>query len=253
MVQVAITIDTELSVAAHRAGRSIESNLAAAVYGECAEGAFGIDYQIETLNRYALKAVFFVEALAAGALGHAALERIVETVLNGGHEVQLHVHTEWLPYLDDDPVDGRRGDNLADFSVADQKELIARGLDYFRQAGAPAPVAFRAGNFGADNRTLEALAKLGIAYDTSYNEAFLGEACRIRADPPLRHETVLAGVREIPVTCFRDALRHCRPAQLCAISFREMRAMLVAAEAGERATFVIVSHSFELLNRSRNG
>ena len=252
MVRVAITIDAELSVAAHRSGQSVDANLATAIYGRCRDGAFGIDYQIEILNQHGLKAVFFVEALAADAVGRAALARVVDTVLAGGHEVQLHIHTEWLPHLRDDPLDGRRGDNMADFSRADQSKLIACGIDNLVDAGAPRPVAFRAGNFGADDRTLAALAEQGIAYDTSYNEAFVGRACRIQAKRPLRQEALLQGVCEVPVTCFYDYPRHARPAQLCAISFGEMRAMLLAAAARGRRTFVIVSHSFELLNRGRD-
>jgi len=39
-------------------------------YGETAEGDFGLPYQIEQLNRYGLKATYFLEPLFADRVGH---------------------------------------------------------------------------------------------------------------------------------------------------------------------------------------
>jgi hypothetical protein len=51
------------------------------------------------IERYGLKSVVFVEALSAGVLGLDLLKELVDLVEGRGHEVALHIHTEWLPYL----------------------------------------------------------------------------------------------------------------------------------------------------------
>ena len=62
-------------------------------------------------------------------------------------------------------------------------------------ASAPAPVAFRAGNYGANDDTLRALAMLGITHDSSHCPALVGGACQISLgsddrDPVLHHRII---------------------------------------------------------------
>ena len=66
---------------------------------------------------------------------------------------------------------------MADFSLDDQKRLLAVGRDLLTDAGAPPPTAFRAGNYGANDDTLRALATLGFTWDSSFNPAQLGGDC----------------------------------------------------------------------------
>jgi peptidoglycan/xylan/chitin deacetylase (PgdA/CDA1 family) len=245
------TVDTELSPGLHQRGLSLAENLNAAVLGITNRGEWGIRYQIERLNAHGLKGVFFVEALCA-YLGDAdILKRIVEPVLQGGHEVQLHLHTEWLKWIDKDPVSGRRGENIFDFDGDDQYRLLEMGLNALTQAGAPTPTAFRAGNYGANNDTLRALGRLGIRYDTSYNYPYLQNGCRLEFPRSLHRPAELEGVVEVPITFFEDYPNHSRPLQLAAVSSSEMEWVIDSCVASDRPTAVIVSHSFELLNRKR--
>ena len=251
MTRVFLTVDTELSLGSHQRGVPPETNLAQSVFGETAEGAFGIGWQMARLNRHGLKAVFFVDPLPAALFGPDLLKRIVAPILAAGHEVQLHIHTEWLRFLDRSPVDGRQGDQIADFSDEDQYALLGWARDLLVAAGAPNPVAFRAGNFGADDRTLAALARLGIVWDSSFNAAYLGAPCHIGLSHLQLEPVAHCGVTELPVTQIFDRPGRLRPAQLCALSGREMQAMLDHAAAHDHAMVTIVSHSFELLSRDR--
>lgn len=250
MTAILLTVDTELSPAAHQRGVPLRNNFAAAILGQVADGEWGIVYQMRRLNAHGLKAVFFVEALCAQAFGIDIVKRVVELVLAGGHEVQLHVHTEWLPWFSRDPVDGRRGRCIADFSEADQRRLLELGLETLAKCGSPA-VAFRAGNYGANNATLRALASLGVKYDSSYNVAYTPSICRIETDGLLLNPTLLEGVVEVPITFFEDYFRNYRPAQIAANSVSELRMIVAQSATKQRPTTVIVNHSFELLNRAR--
>jgi hypothetical protein len=248
MTEVFITIDTELASGLHRRGVSLAVNLDRSIHARCAEGDFGLSYQARRLEEAGLKAVFFLDPMPALIFGTEFLKPIVEEVLTRGHEVQLHLHTEWLDMIDKPPV-ASRGRHIGQFDEAEQVSLIACAAELLCAAGAPEPVAFRAGNFGADDRTLRALHRLGIRYDSSFNPAFGDAQCRISLGRdqvvPVMHENVL----ELPVSCISDWPGHIRPAQLVALSAWEMRSAVSHAVATGQPALTIVSHSFELIER----
>lgn len=262
MMRVLITVDTE---AWPPKGPPPREHIAAAVardiFGVTAAGEFGIRRQMDILDRHGLKAVFHVEALFATAVGLEPLAQVVRTIDERGHDVQLHLHTEWLgrmaaPLVPIPPLSpgekAAAGQHLRFFDGAAQERLLAEGLANLRAAGARSVVAFRAGNFAADNASLGALARLGLLFDTSYNAPYLGRACDIRVPGLLLQPAMLEGVCELPVTCYR-AGRRLRHAQVNGCSTAELRALLAAAAARGDRTFVIVFHGFELLNTKKDG
>jgi len=106
------------------------------IYGLTNRGERGLRYQLEVVERHGLKAVVFLEALSAGVLGLDLLKELVTLVQLRGHEVALHIHTEWLPYLPRPLVGDRRGKYMYDFSEDDQRRMIDRGLENLSRAGA---------------------------------------------------------------------------------------------------------------------
>ena len=251
MTQVLVTVDTELSALLHQRGVSLTANYASSILGECDGGAFGIAWQMTQLERSGLKGVFFVDPLPALIYGEAWLGDVIGPIVARGHEAQLHIHTEWLRWVKESPVGGRTGQNLADFSLEDQKILLALAADVLTRAGAPKPIAFRAGNYGADDNSLRALAALGLAWDSSVNAPYLETYCRIGVGVDQVGAIGRHGVTELPVAGIYDRAGHIRPAQICALSAREMRDALHHAAAAQHPAFVIVTHSFETLSRNR--
>lgn len=251
MTAVLITIDTELSALLHQKGASARANFDSSIRGLCRAGAFGIGWQMSVLDRHGLKGVFFIDPMPALALGEAVIADIVGMVVAGGHDVQLHAHPEWLEWASDSPVDGRRGRNMADFTLTDQVALLNYGCGVLERAGAPRPVAFRAGNFGANDDTLRALAVVGLAWDTSVNAAFMGGECPIDVTTEQNFPVALQSIIELPVSGLYDRGSHFRPAQVCAMSAWEMRdTVRHAADAGHPVV-TVVTHSFEMLSRDR--
>jgi hypothetical protein len=250
VTQVFITIDTEMSALLFQQGADATANFLASVEGETKHGAFGIGWQMDRLEASGLKGVFFVDPMPALVYGPDVVARIVGPIIARGHEVQLHIHTEWLAWSVNAPVKAR-GQNLADFDRDDQTVLIAFARELLMAAGAPAPIAFRAGNYGANDDTLRALAATGIAWDSSFNPAYRHAPCRIaltdNAIDPIRH----CGVNELPVAGIFDTPGHIRHAQICALSTREMATALTHAADTGRPAFAIVTHSFEMLSRGR--
>lgn len=251
MTAVLITVDTELSALLHQRGYSARANYDSSILGRCAAGDFGVGWQMDVLDRYGLKGVFFVDPLPALVLGEGVIADIVGLIARRGHDVQLHAHSEWLEWAKDPPVDGR-GRDMADLSLADQTVLLDYGADVIKRAGAPRPIAFRAGNFGASDDTLRAAAAIGMAWDSSVNAAYLGAGCRIGIAPSRNLPIEREGLIELPVSGLFDAPGHFRPAQVCAVSAWEMRAALHHAAANVHPVFTIVTHSFEMLSRDRS-
>jgi len=248
---VLVTVDTELSPALHQRGVDSRANFASSILGRCPAGDFGVGWQMDRLEEAGLAGVFFVDPMPGLVYGDQIVADMVGPIVARGHEAQLHIHTEWLEWAKESPVGGRRGRNIGDFSLEDQIALIGLARDMLVRAGAPSPIAFRAGNFGADDNTPRALAALGIPWGASVNPAYLGGECRMSFDAHSTAPIARGDVTILPVSGLHDLPGRFRPAQVCAISAREMRAALGHAAAHAQPAFVIVTHSFEMLSRDR--
>ena len=256
-VNVFITVDTEWwPRSANWRDGAYQADVQRDFYGETPAGDFGVPYQIKTLNKYGLKGVFLIESFFPEVVGIEPLRELVKIIQDGGQDAQLHLHTEWLAWMTEaqSPLPGRTGKNLKDFSADEQTILLKRGLSNLAAAGANNVNAFRAGNYGGNFDTLIALQRNGIACDTTHNTCYLDSDCGMRTSDWLLQPRTIHGVREFPVTFFSDYPGHLRHAQLCACSFGEMKAALLNAWRRGWQSFVIVSHSFELIrNRKKPG
>jgi peptidoglycan/xylan/chitin deacetylase (PgdA/CDA1 family) len=254
MLKVLVTIDTETHpITGDWRQTHLTGDMKRDVYGQIDGHAVGLEYQLNTLSKHGLKASFMVESLFAAVpeVGEQPLRDIVRAIISAGHDVQLHPHPEWIAHLPDLHVP-YRSHLLSNYSLAEQAAVMRYASHRLEQAGAPRPVAFRAGGFAANTDTLLALERCGVRYDSSYNKPYLGDRCRQPQPKFVGHITEYNGVQELPVAVFQDFMGHLRPAQLCACSADEMTHALISAEAAGWDFFVIVSHSFEMLARRRH-
>jgi hypothetical protein len=254
LTAVYLTIDTEY--AAHLPGANgtpgtRAENFARSIECRTPAGAVGIFHQMDVMDAHRLKGVFFVDPMPALLWGVAAIEDIVGPIVDSGHDVQLHCHTEWLAHVPGNGLSARTGRNLRDFAFEDQCRILAYARDTLVAAGAPAPVAFRAGNYGANDDTLRALATIGIGYDSSHCPALTGADCGISLGSSDRRPCVRENVLEVPVDCIETFGGRLRHGQLTALSLRELVAELRHARDAQVPEVVLVSHSFELLSRDR--
>lgn len=255
MTAVYITIDTEYSAGlAVRLGvHAREEVFDRSIACRTTRGDVGIFHQMEVMDAHGLKGVFFVDPMPALVWGTQAVAAVVEPILERGHEVQLHLHPEWLEIAGDaNPLGSRTGRNLHEFAEAEQVALLELARKQLMDAGAPAPTAFRAGNYGADDATLRSLAEVGIRYDSSHVPGIADSDCRISLTSSDRSVVRHAGTTEVPVGSIRSAGGQ-RHAQITALSHWELAAALRFCVREGIAMFNIVSHSFELMSRDRSG
>ena len=253
MLPVLITIDTEYSsgLYARGLGSDWRANFDRTIACRTDDQEAGIFYQMDVLDRHGLTGVFFVDPMPALVWGQEAVDAVVQPIIARGHDVQLHMHPEWLAFAPDNPLNGRTGGNIKDFSLDDQTRLIALGAEILVRAGAPRPIAFRAGNYGANDDTLRALAGLGLVYDSSHAPGISGSACALSLGAGDHHPLYHHGVIEVPIAAIDAAGDGQRHGQITALSFAEMQAAIRFARVQGWQALVLVSHSFEMFNRDK--
>lgn len=246
MTPVFLTVDTEFAWRHHAAGLDVE-----AIYARSVEPAgVGLSYHLALLARHQLKATFFVDPMPAMVFGLKPVARMVETILDAGQEVQLHLHANWAGARAGDRGASYARFNIDEYGLEEQADLLAGARDLLVAAGAPVPVAFRAGAYAANDDTLTALAGLGFLYDSSHNGAApRGIGLPREGIAPVEHN----GLVEVPVTLIEDVPGSMRPFQICALSSGESGQALAHAAREDHAAVTIVSHSFELANRFGTG
>ena len=243
--RVLITVDTELVWRHHEAGLSWRDNFARSYEA----AGVGVPYQLRLLAEHGLKACFFVDPMPALVHGLEPVKRMIEPILAAGQEVQLHLHPFWAR-----PGEAFR--ELNEYDAGEQQALIAQARDLLVAAGAPEPIAFRAGSYAANRDTLRALAALGIVYDASHNGCEHPRPSAVPLAPAQLAPAKIEDVIEVPVGQIEHQPGRLRHLQLCAVSFAEMRAALDHGVGEKHPLVSIVTHSFELARRDglgRNG
>ena len=179
------------------------------IYGPTPRGDYGLPYQLRELQEHGLTGVFFVEPLFSTRFGLEPLAEIIGLVREQEHEVQLHLHTEWVDESRQPLLDGVVGKKqfLHYFSLEEQTSLIRTGANLIELAGGQKVNAFRAGSFGFNRDTLRALARNRIAFDSSYNASMFGAECDVIPEVVLVEPAECDGVYEYPMTVFHGGTR----------------------------------------------
>lgn len=243
--RVLLTIDTELLWRHHAAGLSWEENFARSYHA----AGVGIPYQLQVLADHGLKACFFVDPMPGSIFGLEPVRRLVGPILAAGQEIQLHLHPFWAR-LEEAERSGATAE-LASYGYEDQLALIRRARDLLVAAGAPDPIAFRAGSYAANGDTIRALAALSLRYDSSHNGGHHPHPSAVPLHPrQIAPVEIAPGLVEVPVGQISEGEGGLRHLQLCALSFAEIQAALDHGSRERHPLVTIVSHSFELATRN---
>ena len=221
-----------------------------AVWGEYNDNKFGLPLITDILNRNKLAATFFVEAFMDEQGYPGKSEPICRFLLDKGQDVQLHIHPNNKHYalsLQRKPYPFT--DQISDLTPDAQRALLKEGCERItRWTGRP-PVAFRAGNMGASEETLEQLAAIGMQIDSSYSFPMAGGQCRFSSEEPYNGSRWYGGVLELALSGFHQArlpgMHSSKPLDLMGISFQECRDAIQRI-CGQGADAVLILHSFSL-------
>ena len=251
-VNVFITIDTEHSIG----GAFSDPNLKPVgndrrIYGRIGNKEYGIPLIMDIADRYGIPLTFFVEVLNKYYFGEEESREVCQYIIDRGHDVQLHLHPNYLNFTLTDPTKRQFSDQMFSYLLEQQTKLIEDGKQALIKYGVPPPVAFRAGNFGADSNTLKALVKNDFLLDTSYNRAYFNKGCQL-AGIDFADADLLDDIWEFPVTNFFERRLggggRFRPLDVNGISFTEMRKVLDRASNSGPRNITILMHSFSFIN-----
>lgn len=223
------------------------------IYGKTPSGDYGLPFQLKVLADNGLRAVFFVEPLFAARFGAEPLQEIVGLLQGHGHELALHLHTEWVDEAREPLLPGvnQKMQHLKYFDQADQATLLRIGRDMLQAAGVQDIASFRAGSFAFNADTLAALGEVGIPVDASYNATLFGPQSGVAQGETLTRPTTFNGVAEYPMTVFDDGVGGLRHAQITSCSLSELQHILWRSAEQEADACVLLSHNFELMTPSK--
>jgi len=213
----------------------------------------GLDYILETLNYFGIKATFFVEALGATRWGIEPLRKVCSLIEDYGQNIQLHIH----PAVAKISGIENNGDRLWKYDKAVQKLFIEIGLANLKSCGIENIQSFRAGDFAADFNTLSAMEELGLyissnrdldqksSIHTKVNDYF-----SIKNDASTHNQ-----ILDLPITAFRSPLSildgKYRHIEISALSFKEMKTGLTKMVKTGYSCATILTHPgefFRLVN-----
>lgn len=248
---VYLTVDVECSMGGAWGEPALEPvPPARAVWGEIDGWQFGIPLITDILNRYNLSATFFIECFMEEQGYPGQTEKICEFLLERGHDVQLHIHPGYSLYqLHKQGKIHSKTDQMADLPPDEQRKLLQQGRDRLKSWTGRDPAAFRAGNMGAAEETLEQLSAVGIKIDSSYAFPFTGSQCRFSPANPFNGSRWYGDVLEMAFSGFyQPRIPGLRPAKVLdpmGISFEECRCG-IRQITSTGADAVLILHCFSL-------
>lgn len=256
MVRVFFTVDTECSLggAWENPGQK-PVRPERAILGKIGPKYYGTPLIMDILERNDLRGVFFLEVFAGLNGLRDELKACYQQIVRRGHDAELHLHPIQYYYRqrEDDQLDPAQlpaaKDMIGALPVERQVELLKKGIGLFVDMVGKTPVAFRAGNFGASTETLDALEKVGIHLDSSFNAAYSGGACTIDSGGAVNRAWQHGAVWEVPITTYETGawgLKSWKQLNINAISLWEMKKVLEQAERIGLTTVTFIAHSFSL-------
>jgi len=250
-INIILTVDTEPSIGgAFREPSLRPVGLEKRIFGKVGEKEFGIRFLMKVAESYGLRLSFFLEALSHIYFGLDPIRETVEAILTRSHDVQLHIHPNYQNFKLGESRELRFSDFMHAYSTKDQAALLEEGISVLMTAGASRPVAFRAGCYGGNAATIEALGKKGLLIDCSYNAAFVGCECGFEPLGINDVKELAAGVYELPVTNFWErgmAPGRLRPLDINGAGFGEIKAALEQLRVGGTQCAMVVLHSFSFI------
>lgn len=224
----------------------------------CENGsACGLMEIARLLRERGVAGTFFLNVYEYRKWGEPAMREIAVKLQAAGHDVALHTHPEYAY----DPM--RKA--LYEYSLDEQFAIIQEGTQLLTAWTGRPVVAHRAGDYAADERTLEALRRNGVRIDSSL---FWGHPrCRLTGlNLPRNLPSSLGKLTEIPVTVYE---RHERPRFLGTtfapvasvrkvdidwfLDEREAKSAIDAIVEANPPFLVVFLHSFSLLQGRGDG
>lgn len=193
MKQILITCDTE--VGELHAGRADAFEIF--IEGEVQSREVGVKLINDLASEYDATVEHFVDVYPYERYYECKFERLCSDIIHGGHGVNLHTHPS-----------GRYDKNrkfMWQYSADEQTEIINFGKQKIKEWIGIDVLAHRAGGYGANDDTIQALNFNGIFIDSSF--FYKNKNCKINYDY-INKASEKNGVLQLPVTVYEKQKRY---------------------------------------------
>lgn len=135
------------------------------IFGKTTKGDYGIEYILEKFKKNKIKATFFISSLEY--LNQKSIKKVIKKISEEDFEIGVHTHPANInpnkPYM-------------FQWTLKEQIKIIKKAKDIIEDITGEKSSCHRAGTYGADINTLDALIKNNIYIDSSlcYNRIFNG-------------------------------------------------------------------------------
>ncbi len=229
-----MTVDTEFSTHPGEVGLT----------GRLGGEEFGVTRLADICRRHGVRATFFVDVCNTQGERERLMREAGLRLREAGHDLQLHTHPEWAH----DPTRSR----MCEYELDEQVGILTQSRARFERWFGVSPVAYRAGDWSANDHTLAALRAAAIPVDSSL---FFGwPPCELTNPEGASNRPRRCGdVLELPPTIFKGRGPG-RPYRLLSTDgqpYGEVAAVVRRLTAGGSPVLVSVYHSFSFLGWNR--
>lgn len=225
-------------------GRASEEHVDRLVWGKIQGEEFGIRRICDVLNQHKIKGNFLVDFAMGPQYGDRAVMKIIQFILEQGHEVHTHLHPLQLTRL--------WGFNAKERFEMDQldEEMNKKFMDFvvfkYRQVTGKDPDLFRAGAFMFNDFTIKAAKEAGFRAMSNFNHS-RHLKCWELSEEALNNEPFMwgNGLIELPVDFSPEPLSFnwdLYDGVFDRVKYRK-----------KIKTLNLVMHSWSLLSKSPNG
>ena len=263
--RLVVTLDAEA-----QPERSDRTPLDHLIHGKTGSGEWGLWRILDIAERHGVQITVFLDYAERDLWGEGVLDAGRE-VLRRGHDLQLHLHPEFLAPSRFEAVGAAPVGAVADMSPLQARVAVDAVFEAHDEAGGGGLAAFRGGGYHVNDVLLSALRAAGVTADSSYLPARHRGAAKglsARDDRPFLWRN---GVTELPIGTvpgfrnldypkaynfnatflMREGAKG-RDAADAAARHAEY-AESFWTQAGKEAPLVLVMHSWSLLQRGEDG
>ena len=248
---VFLTFDVECSMGGAWANPSFKPiSPKLGMMGMYGDNAFGLPLICDILDRFNIKATFFVEPFN-DELGYPGeTEPVCQFLIDRGQDVQLHIHPGHVFYgIHRQGMSFTLTDDVANLPADQQTEMLIEGAKRLEKWTGIKPIAFRAGKMAGSEEMLKNLPEAGLWIDSSYTFPFVNGNCKFSDKNPYNGSKWYNDVLEVALSGFKQfpfpGMHSSKPVDLMGTSFEECRdATKLICDAGADA--VAILHSFSL-------
>lgn len=216
------------------------------IWGITPEGECGVRRICRVLSEHKLKATFMVDMVGCLLHGDDSIAPVVDYLLTEGHDVQVHLHSEWLVRLwklfpgVHHPVGMHELDSVVSRAALDFS------IHKFRSLTGNDPIVFRSGGCHFNRHTIEAARAAGFRALSNFNADRHAGIWKVAGAAACNEPFDWGGIVEIPFDIAPEPL-----------STDLMKTVTALQRARNRkkhlSTFNVLLHSWSLISRNPQG